>query len=73
MFDKYDTAQEIIWPWDLYLAESEKEDINDFLLELTHEVVRASKNKGLTPKIIASYIFKTLITGMQWERDRIGR
>jgi hypothetical protein len=62
-----------LWPEDLYLGDEELEDAKEFVAKRTMEVLTMIRRfNGLHPDMIYSYIMKSLISGMLWEKERIG-
>lgn len=69
-----DLAEEIVYPRQLFMGEGEKEDIKRFVTERMQEMYDFSKKTGgINLHWISGFIFKSLISGMMWERERIGR
>lgn len=68
-------AQEIIYPDELFLGEGEKEDMRDFITERLNELYSHYQIVGgqFDPNMIGTYIFRSILLGMMWERERIGR
>jgi len=68
-------AQEIIYPEELFLGESEKEDVRSFITDRLNELYNHyQESEGrFDPNFIGTYIFRSTILGMMWERERIGR
>jgi hypothetical protein len=66
-------AEHVAYPVDLYLGEGEKEDIRDFVSERMEEILEPIQNyQVFDPNQVASYLFRALICGMRWEKERIG-
>lgn len=62
----------LIWPKYLYLAESEKENLDIFVVDRTNEIISYFQEYNFNPKIIAAYIFRSILAAMEWERQRVG-
>lgn len=67
-------AQEIIYPDELFLGETEKEDVRDFITERLQELYNHYQvtEGSFDTNLIGTYIFRSIILGMMWERERIG-
>jgi len=69
-----DLEQGFVWPTDLYLGEVEQQDVQKYVHERLREIVDSIHlNKGLNPNLVAGYIFRSVICGMMWQKERIGR
>lgn len=69
-----DLADDIVWPNDLFMGEQEKEDVKAFVSERIEEMIsEAQRQQGINIQWIGGFLFKSLITGMLWERERVGR
>jgi hypothetical protein len=66
-------AHRIIYPQDLWIGSEEKDDIHEFVHDRMSEIVTESKTKGVDPNMLGSYIFRALLAGMLWERERMGK
>lgn len=65
--------QNVLWPEDLYLGETEVKNAQEFVANRTIEILQLVKRyNGLHPDMLYSYIMKSLISGMLWEKERIG-
>lgn len=71
LLDDPEIAQEIIWPDDLFLGEGEKDDLRDFVSNRLEELL-ANFDGDFNPNLIGTYLFRSLLLGMLWERERIG-
>lgn len=72
--DDPDIAHDYVWPVDLQLSEEEQTDLQKYTYERQSEIVgRVKSERGLNPNLIAGYIFRSVIVGMMWERDRKGK
>lgn len=65
-------ADKVVWPYFLNIGEGEKEDINRFVVNRVNELLSSVPSKEINPNYIASYIFRSVISGMMWEYERIG-
>lgn len=69
-----DLAEEIIYPRELFMGEGEKADIKQFVTDRMEEMFhQAQSSGGVNLQWVSGFLFKSLITGMMWERERIGR
>lgn len=67
-------AEGYVWPSDLGLSDGEQENIKLYVEERMGEIVeRIKTEKGLDPNLVAAYLFRSIICGLMWERERIGR
>jgi len=68
-------ADEIVYPDELHVGEGEKDDLRDFITERLQELYGhyQATGGGFDPSVIGTYIFRAILMGMLWERDRIGR
>jgi hypothetical protein len=72
--DSADLAEEIVYPPNLFMGEGEKEDIKLFVASRMEEMVeQVQSNGGFNLHWLSGALFKCVITGMNWERQRIGR
>lgn len=67
-------ADDYIWPNDLGLEDWEQEDVKKYVHERLTEIVEKvrSTNGTLDPNLIAGYLFRSVISGLLWEKARIG-
>ena len=69
-----ETAEEILWPPDLYISEAEKDDVRRYISGRMGELeAKIRADRGVDLNNIAVYLFRTLMCGMKWEAERIGR
>ena len=67
-------ADDLVWPQELFVADSEKDDVKTFVGERIEEMVlEANKGHGINLQWVGGFIFKSLVSGMLWEKERIGR
>lgn len=67
-------ADEQMWPHTLFMGESEKEDVKAFVTERISEMVSHAQNTGgINLQWIGGFMFKSLVAGMLWERERVGK
>lgn len=68
-------AQIIIYPDELFLGEGEKEDIRSFVTERLNEVYQSfmQNEEHFDPNVFGTYLFRSILIGMVWERERIGK
>jgi hypothetical protein len=71
LLDDPEEAQEIIYPEELYIGEGEKDDVREFITDRLNELY-SSFDGDFDPNILGTYIFRALMLGMVWERERIG-
>lgn len=63
-----------VWPSDLEFQKWEQEDVQRYVHERMTEIIEKVKSgSGLNPNLIAGYIFRSMLCGMLWEHERIGR
>jgi len=63
----------IVWPEELYLGEGELKDALEFVSRRSNEMIAiTNRYRGLPPDLIYSYIMRSLLSGMLWQKDRIG-
>jgi hypothetical protein len=68
-----DLADEYVWPADLNFGKFEQDDVRKYVFERVEEIVDNVKNKGgMDTNLVAGYIFRSVLCGMLWERERIG-
>lgn len=66
-------SDDYIWPHDLGLGDWEQEDVKKYVHERLSEIVEKIKGNGaIDPNLVAGYIFRSVISGMLWEKARIG-
>ncbi len=69
-----DLAEEVVYPVQLFMGDGEKDDIKSFVTDRMEEMHKTAQEMGgVNLHWISGFIFKALITGMMWERERIGR
>jgi hypothetical protein len=72
--EEADLAEEIVYPNGLFMGEGEKDDVKTFVTERMQEMYEhAQKTGGVNLQWVSGFLFKSLITGMMWERERVGR
>ena len=68
-----EVAEGYAWPPDLNFGSLEQDDVRSYVNDRMGEIIEnLHANKGIDPNFIAAYIFRTLISGMMWERQRVG-
>ena len=74
LLDDPTEAQSIIYPDELFLGEGEKDDVRDFITERLNELFQHYQHTEgkFDPNVVGTYIFRSIILGMMWERERIG-
>lgn len=75
LLDDPERAQEVIYPEELNLGDNEKEDVREFVSDRLNELWTAYEQSGggFNIDLIGTYIFRAIVLGMAWERERIGR
>lgn len=72
--EESDMAQDLVWPRQLFLGEGEKGDVHNFVAERVKEMVeQAQRERGINLQWIGGLMFKSLVAGMLWERERVGK
>lgn len=72
--EEAELAEDIVWPRQLFMGEGEKEDVKLFVSQRIEEMVEeAQRQNGINIQWIGGFLFKSLVTGMMWERERIGK
>lgn len=67
-------SEPYIWPTDLDWSDWEQQDVKRYVSERMTEIVdRIRSQGGLDPNTVAGYIFRSVLCGMMWERERIGK
>lgn len=67
-------SEQYIWPVDLNVASPEQDDVKMYVHERMQEIFeRIKHDRGLDPNILANVIFRSVLCGMLWEHERIGR
>jgi hypothetical protein len=73
LFREEDLSDDYVWPHDLLIDDWEREDVKRYVTERMSEIVdRLEVKKALEPNLIAAYLFRSVIAGMLWEKNRIG-
>jgi hypothetical protein len=66
-------SQDYVWPTDLNFGDWEQEDVKRYVHERMVEIVDKVKSQGgLDSNLVMGYIFRSVISGMLWEKARIG-
>lgn len=72
--EEAELAEDIVWPRTLFMGEGEKEDVKLFVSQRIEEMVEeAQRNQGINIQWIGGFLFKSLVAGMMWERERVGK
>lgn len=67
-------SESYVWPVDLLIDSWEQDDVKRYVHERMTEIVDGIKsNNGVDPNLIAGYIFRSVLCGMLWQHERIGR
>lgn len=68
-----DISDQYIWPMDLNVASTEQDDVKIYVHERMQEIFERIKNdRGLDPNVLANVIFRSILCGMMWQKERIG-
>lgn len=71
--DDDELAENYVWPRDLLIGEGEQADVKKYVHERTTEVIdRIKDDGGMDPNFLASYIFRTVLCGCMWQKERLG-
>ena len=66
-------ADKHAWPLELSLADDEKEQVGQFTVDRVSELFEVFENERvISPRLIGQYILHSVLTGMTWQRERIG-
>lgn len=72
--DDDELSDSYVWPLALGFGDAETNDVKRYVHERMTEIVDRIKNQGgVDPNLIAGYIFRSVLCGMMWERERIGQ
>lgn len=67
-------SEQYVWPLALGFGGDEQNDVKKYVHERMTEIVDRIKNQGgVDPNLIAGYIFRSVLCGMMWEKERIGK
>lgn len=67
-------ADDIVWPTELFMGQGEREDVKEFVSERIEEMITHARNiGGINLQWIGGFLFKSLVAGMLWERERVGK
>lgn len=73
LVDDEEVSDNYVWPLDLKFGDWEQKDVQQYVHERMTEIVdRIKVQGGLDPNVIAGYIFRSVLCGMLWEKERIG-
>lgn len=62
-----------IWPIDLNVASTEQDDVKMYVHERMQEIFeRIKHDHGLDPNVLANVIFRSILVGMMWQKERRG-
>lgn len=74
LLSEEEISDEYVWPSDLHMGDWEQEDVKRYVHERMTEITdRIKARGGIDPNLIAGYIFRSVILGMLWEHERVGR
>jgi hypothetical protein len=66
-------SEQYIWPIDLGVASPEQDDVKMYVHERMQEIFeRIKHDRGLDPNVLANVIFRSVLCGMMWEKERLG-
>lgn len=66
-------SDQYVWPADLHFGKFEQDDVRKYVFERVNEIVDNVKSRGgMDANLVAGYIFRSVLCGMLWERERIG-
>lgn len=72
--EEAELADEQMWPYQLFMGTNEKDDVKQFITERISEMVsHAQDTGGINLQWIGGFVFKSLVAGMLWERERVGK
>jgi hypothetical protein len=67
-------TEDIVYPPVLFMGDEEKQDIQKFVMDRVEEMTEEARARnGVNLQWIGAFLFKSLITGMVWERERVGK
>jgi len=67
-------SDQYVWPLALNFGDDEQADVKRYVHERMTEIVDRIKNQGgVDPNLVAGYIFRSVLCGMMWEKERIGK
>jgi hypothetical protein len=73
LLEDEEVQESYLWPTDLRLADWEQEDVKRYVAERMGEMMeRMQTQGGLDPNLLAGYLFRSILCGMMWEKERIG-
>lgn len=71
--DDDNLSEQYVWPLALTFGENEQTDVKRFVHERMMELVDQIKNNGgVDPNLIAGYIFRSVLCGVMWQKERNG-
>jgi hypothetical protein len=74
LLEDEEVAEDFIWPGALHIHSSEQDEVKRYVSERMTEIIeRVKRDQGFDPNLIAGYIFRSVMCGMMWERDRYGK
>lgn len=69
-----DLSDQYIWPGDLSFADLEQDDVKQYVHERMQEIFeRIQVDRGLDPNVLANVIFRSILCGMMWQKERNGK
>lgn len=72
--DDDELSDQYVWPLALGFGDMEQSDVKRYVHERMTELVDRIKGQGgVDPNLIAGYIFRSVLCGMMWEAERIGK
>lgn len=74
LVDDQELNESYVWPLDLDWSEWEQSDVKRYVHNRMTEIIeRVQAVGGLDPNVVAGYIFRSVVVGMMWQQERIGR
>jgi hypothetical protein len=74
LIDEEEVAESYVWPSDLDFGKMEQEDVKRYVHERMTEIVdRIQTQGGVDPNLIASYLFRSVLCGLMWQKERTGK
>jgi len=71
--DDEELATEYVWPQDLSLSDVEQADVKRYVhARMTEILDKIAEDGGINPNFIASYVFRSVLCGCMWQKERAG-
>jgi hypothetical protein len=69
-----EVSDQYIWPPDLRIAGIEQDEVKRYVHERVEELYeRIKQDRGINADLLANIIFRSVLVGMMWEYERVGR